>query len=328
MLGAVLQQWKAARRRLKHGSKNVGIPPYMIVSITDKCNLNCKGCYAQANNPKRAAELTIGEWGNLLREAGALGVSVVFIAGGEPLTKPPFFGLLRSLPSMLFPVFTNGLLIDDKYIEMFRNQPNVIPVVSVEGLEDMTDERRGNGVYGVIAAVLAKLNAAHIFYGLSITVMRKNFSTVTGDSFVSSFIKGGCNLFFFIEYIPADDDGRELVLTEEQRVVMHGLTDSLRATYKGLFVTFPGDEREYDGCLAAGRGFFHVACDGSLEPCPFAPYSDTNIRGRSLKDALKSPLFGAILKDHNRLEETGGGCALWNNREWVRSLADKGVAKQ
>jgi MoaA/NifB/PqqE/SkfB family radical SAM enzyme len=313
-------QWLASRRRTKKNSKNCLIPPYMIISITGQCNLKCQGCYAQVHNAKRNGELTIPEWEKLLDEAGELGVSVALVAGGEPLSRPEFFDMLKTRKSMLFPVFTNGLLIDDPYIEKFRSQPNLIPVVSVEGLQDQTDGRRGEGVFLEVKNALARLNSAKIFHGISITVTRKNFDSVTSDAFVRSFIKDGCSLFFFIEYTPIDEKSMELVLTEQQRDAMHVLTDSFRLIYKGLFVTFPGDEREYDGCLASGRGFFHVASDGSLEPCPFAPYSDRNIRDMSLKEALASPLLSAIRKNHKHLEESGGGCTLWNNREWVNSL--------
>ncbi len=136
-------QWLASRRRTKKNSKNCLIPPYMIISITGQCNLKCQGCYAQVHNAKRNGELTIPEWEKLLDEAGELGVSVALVAGGEPLSRPEFFDMLKTRKSMLFPVFTNGLLIDDPYIEKFRSQPNLIPVVSVEGLQDQTDGRRG-----------------------------------------------------------------------------------------------------------------------------------------------------------------------------------------
>ena len=70
----------------------------------------------------------------------------------------------------------------------------------------------------------------------------------------------------------------------------------------------------------AGRGFVHVSPEGNLEPCPFAPYSDTNLRDLSLKDALQSELLKEIRQNHEKLTETKGGCALWENREWIDSL--------
>jgi len=42
-----------------------------------------------------------------------------------------------------------------------------------------------------------------------------------------------------------------------------------------------------------------------------------------LKDALQSDFLRQISDNHDKLSETSGGCALWQNREWVQSLLDK-----
>ena len=100
--------------------------------------------------------------------------------------------------------------------------------------------------------------------------------------------------------------------------------ENFRSNYPALFVAFPGDEEQFGGCLAAGRGFVHVNAAGDVEPCPFAPYSDVNLRRTSLREALASPLLGEIGRNHDKLVETRGGCALWANREWVQSLLADG----
>ena len=64
---------------------------------------------------------------------------------------------------------------------------------------------------------------------------------------------------------------------------------AFRNKYRALFVNVPGDEKDFGGCLSAGRGFVHVSAEGDLEPCPFAPYSDVNLRDKPLKEALQSP---------------------------------------
>lgn len=96
--------------------------------------------------------------------------------------------------------------------------------------------------------------------------------------------------------------------------------DSFRKKYPALFIAIPGDEDEIGGCLWAGRGFVHINAAGDVEPCPFAPYSDANLRNMSLKDALQSDFLKRIRENHGRLSEAKGGCALWAEREWVRSL--------
>ena len=93
-----------------------------------------------------------------------------------------------------------------------------------------------------------------------------------------------------------------------------------RAKFPALFIAVPGDEEEIGGCLSAGRGFIHISAEGDVEPCPFAPYSDANLRDLSLKDALQSEFLRNIRQNHAQLSETEGGCALWIEREWVRSL--------
>jgi MoaA/NifB/PqqE/SkfB family radical SAM enzyme len=142
----------------------------------------------------------------------------------------------------------------------------------------------------------------------------------TEPAFLESFARAGCRLFFLVEYVPVEPGGERLVLTAPQKASLEATAQSLRRRLGVECIAFPGDEERYGGCLAAGRGFIHVGPDGGLEPCPFAPYSDTSVADRPLKDALGSGFLRAIRENHGRLSETRGGCALWTNRDWVRSL--------
>ena len=83
----------------------------------------------------------------VLRQASELGVSIVLIVGGEPLTRPDIFDVTRNFPDMVFTLFTNGTLVDEAVLRHFKEQKHVIPILSMEGHENMTDLRRGAGVY-------------------------------------------------------------------------------------------------------------------------------------------------------------------------------------
>ena len=87
-----------------------------------------------------------------------------------------------------------------------------------------------------------------------------------------------------------------------------------------VFISFPGDEKSSGGCLAAGRGFFHINSHGGAEPCPFSPYSDINVKNTSLRQALRSPLFTALREQNVLLEDHSGGCVLFERRETVEAL--------
>jgi MoaA/NifB/PqqE/SkfB family radical SAM enzyme len=140
---------------------------------------------------------------------------------------------------------------------------------------------------------------------------------------VQALIGNGCSLFIFVEYTPAEPGTEDLTLLPAQRHRLVEFSEELQAKSRPVFITFPGDEEQFGGCLAAGRGFVHIGPDGSLEPCPFAPYSDTSAADKPLRDALGSDLLKAIRDNHAQLKETRGGCALWRKREWVESLARK-----
>jgi MoaA/NifB/PqqE/SkfB family radical SAM enzyme len=291
------------------------------VSITSRCNLHCRGCYARARHASRRPELTDAQWTDLFAQAQELGVSVIMLAGGEPLMRPGILDVTRKFPGIIFPLFTNGLLLDDVVIARFRDQPQVIPVVSIEGWEPETDTRRGNGVFESVAAAAEKLRTAGLFFGVSLTVTRSNFEVVTGEGLVQALIGNGCSLFIFVEYTPAEPGTEDLTLLPAQRRELVQFSEGLQAKSRPVFIVFPGDEEQFGGCLAAGRGFVHVGPDGSLEPCPFAPYSDTSVAEKPFKEALASHLLKAIRDNHAELKETRGGCALWRKREWVESLA-------
>jgi MoaA/NifB/PqqE/SkfB family radical SAM enzyme len=94
----------------------------------------------------------------------------------------------------------------------------------------------------------------------------------------------------------------------------------LRAEFPALFVASSASEEAYGGCMAAGRGFVHVSAEGDLEPCPFAPFSDSSVRDLPLGAALRSPFLRKIRESAVRLSESAGGCALWRKRGWLEGL--------
>lgn len=319
-LRTIKWQRKAAQVRSNWGEQGIHVPPIMIFSITNRCNLQCKGCYNQALRQSPQEEMSKEKLRSVIAEAKELGISFIVIGGGEPLIRKEISDITRDFPEIIFLVFTNGLLIDDDWLTKLKGQNNFVPVISLEGYEENTDERRGKGVYERLQGIIKKIKGQGIFWSVSLTVTRSNFDSVMDHEFVSKLHNLGCKLFFFVEYTPIREGTEDWVLTEEQRENLLTARDSFRSKHKALFIAIPGDEEEIGGCLSAGRGFVHISADGNVEPFPFAPYSDANLRDSSLKEALESEFLRTIRQNHDQLHETEGGCALWIKREWVRSL--------
>jgi MoaA/NifB/PqqE/SkfB family radical SAM enzyme len=311
-------QKRAAALRTAWEEKGVHVPPLMILSVTDRCNLRCAGCYSQSLRLSPKPEMGPERLQKLFAEAAELGLSIILLAGGEPLMKPELLDITAKHPHIIFPLLTNGYLLDDALIARLKEQRHVIPMLSLEGFETETDLRRGTGTYAHVQQAMERLHAAGIFFGVSVTVTRLNYGTVTDDSFVRSLLGKGCKAFFYVEYSPVRPGTEGLVPTHKQREGM--AMESFRSKFPAVFLAFPGDEKKFGGCLSAGRGFIHVSAAGDLEPCPFAPYSDASLLSLSLEQALRSGFLGRIREHSGELLETDGGCAIWKKREWAQSL--------
>ena len=319
-LRTAIWQRRASRIRRDWKERGVQVPPILIFSVTNRCNLHCSGCYHQALHRSTEDELTSDELRKVVQEAHELGISFFVLAGGEPLVRSEIVDIIMDYPDIIFFMFTNGLLIDEEILTKFKKNRNVVPVLSIEGYEDDTDGRRGQGVFKTLKRIIHMLRKNNIFYSVSVTVTQSNFETVTSDSFIADLVSLGCKFFLYLEYSPIREDTNHWVISLKQRELLMERFKEYRKRYRSLFISVPGDEEEIGGCLSAGRGFVHIGADGALEPCPFAPFSDANVRETPLREALQSDFLKQIRLNHEELEETEGGCALWVKREWVKTL--------
>lgn len=302
------------------------LPAFLISSITSRCNLFCKGCYARENKSCGEAvgkqQLTAQRWGELFKEARELGISFILLAGGEPLMRRDVIEKAAKVKEIIFPIFTNGTLLNDEYITLFDRNRNLIPILSIEGEKKYTDNRRGNGVFDALMDAMDALKGRNILFGASITITKENFKNATSEKFIDKLYRSGCRAVIFVEYVPRSEESHKLVPAEAERRQLEVAQTKFRNHYEDvIFLSFPGDEKYSGGCLAAGRGFFHINVDGSAEPCPFSPYSDINLKDVNLSNALHSPLFQKLNASGMLIGEHDGGCILVQReaeiKEWL-----------
>ncbi len=324
LAGEIIRFYFAGKQRKKLAALGVKVPPMLIYSVTAECNLNCFGCYAKQLHKPRNGEFSAAQFSDVIRQADEAGVSYILIAGGEPFLRPELLDVTAKHRGIIFTPFTNGLLVTDEHIRKLRNQKHVLPIVSFEGYETETDQRRGQGVFNNGLALLEKFRRYGIYFGISLTATSKNLDTISERSFIERLTALGCKVFFFINYIPVEKSTEHLVMSQEQFDKLNSLMREYRREYEALFLAFPGSELDFGGCLAAGKGFIHINAEGDVEPCPFSPYSDSSLKNMSLIETLKSPLLKKIRDAELRLDESNGVCALWQNRDWVKTLLEEG----
>ena len=321
---------KASGKRKKSEEAGEHIPPFLIASITSKCNLHCAGCYSRCNHATVDAEpvrqLSDEDWLKVFNEADELGISFILLAGGEPMLRRGVIEAAATKKNILFPIFTNGTFMDERYFELFDKNRNLIPIMSIEGKKKVTDQRRGRGVYDRLIANMDEIKKRGLIFGASVTVTTENINEVTSEEFLKELSDRGCKAVIFVEYVPVTDESKNLAPGDVERDFLKKEIDYLReAKPEMVYISFPGDEKGSGGCVAAGRGFFHINSHGGAELCPFSPYSDVNIKNTSLKDAMHSPLFLALQSGDVLTDDHEGGCVLYEKREMVEEIMRKNV---
>ncbi len=83
------------------------------------------------------------------------------------------------------------------------------------------------------------------------------------------------------------------MVTPEQRKFMYEQVRAFRSTKPIFTMDFWNDGEYAGGCVAGGRRYLHINAGGDIEPCAFIHYSDSNIREKTILEALQSPLFKA-----------------------------------
>ena len=320
----------ASRKRLAAEERGEHIPSYLIASITSQCNLHCAGCYSRCNHATVDAapvqQLTAEEWARIFEEADELGISFVLLAGGEPMLRRDVIEAAGKKQNILFPILTNGTFLNEKYYELFDRCRNLVPIMSIEGERELTDARRGRGVYDRLIANMDEFHRRGLIFGASVTVTTENLREVSSDAFLRKLSDRGCKAVIFVEFVPVTEDSRELAPNDAERACLASEIARLRKEHPEMvYLSFPGDEKASGGCVAAGRGFFHINSHGGAEPCPFSPYSDINVRDSSLREAMNSGLFRALRDNGHLLEDHAGGCVLFEKRELVEKLLREGA---
>ncbi len=284
------------RREAEHLFNGNNPPSVMLISPSMKCNLRCKGCYA--NDYDRSEELSFEIVDRLIGEAKSLGVALFNILGGEPFFWKGLFEIIEKHNDIYFQVFTNGTLIDKEKVDRLFRAGNVLPIFSLEGFGDTTDMRRGEGIYEKVTGAMALLKEIGMPFGFSTTVTRENMDEVTSDDFIDSMIKRGAFIGWYFLYMPVDSrPDFSLMPTPEQRLELGRRLNLFRTTKPIFLIDFWNDAPWVGGCISGGRKYFHVNHKGDVEPCIFCHFAIDNIRSKSLLEVLTgSPLFRSIQK--------------------------------
>ncbi len=280
----------------RNKSEKDGAAPLFTVLISPsmRCNLRCKGCYAQ--NYKKEDDLSFEDLDRVISEGKKMGVSLFTILGGEPFIREDIFDIFEKHSDAYFQVFTNSVLINEKIAKKIVEVGNVMLQISIEGFEKQTDFRRGKGTYEKIMGAMDILKKNKVPFGYSACVTRKNAEVVMSDKFVDLMIEKGALVGWYFLYMPVcGDKDTQLMPTPKQRNNQRIRRNHIRETKPIFIVDFWNDAPYVGGCIAAKR-YIHINNFGDVEPCIFTHFAEVNIKNTTLKEASKCQFFQEIRK--------------------------------
>ena len=269
------------------------MPMTMLIDPTSACNLKCTGCWAAEYGDK--LNMSYETLNDIIRQGKELSIYFYLYSGGEPLVrKTDLIRLCEEHSDCQFAAFTNGTLIDEAFADDLLRVKNFIPIISVEGFEDDTDFRRGNGTFKKVEKAMALLKERRLPFGLSCCYTSKNADMIGSEEYFDQMIAWGAKFCWFFTYMPVGKEAvPELMATAEQRAFMYEQVRKFRETKPLFTLDFWNDGEYAEGCIAGGRRYLHINANGDMEPCAFIHYSDSNIKEKSILEALQSPLFMA-----------------------------------
>lgn len=300
---------------------NCNVPWAILLDPTSACNLHCTGCWAAEYGNK--LNLSFDEIDNIIEQGKDLGVYIYIYTGGEPLVrKKDLIALCEKHNDCVFLCFTNSTLIDEKFADDMLRVKNFIPAISLEGFEEATDGRRGQGVYNKVIHAMELLKARHLPFGISACYTSANMESITSSEFLDKIIELGAYFIWYFHYMPVGNDASpELLPTPEQReYIYHKIRDEYRHTKPIFMMDFQNDGEYVGGCIAGGRRFLHINANGDCDPCVFIHYSDSNIREKTLLEALTSPLFMAYHDGQPFNENHLRPCPMLENPEMIQEI--------
>jgi len=303
------------------------IPWAILLDPTSACNLHCTGCWAAEYGNQ--LHLSFDEIDDIIRQGKEMGVYLYIYTGGEPLVRrADIIRLCKKHDDCIFLCFTNGTLIDEQFADDMLRVKNFLPAISLEGLEEATDSRRGAGVYRKATAAMELLREKRLAYGVSACYTAANYDSVTSEAFYDSLIGLGARFIWFFHYMPVGNDASpELLLTPDQREHVYRQIRRFRKTKPLFAMDFQNDAEFVGGCIAGGRRYFHINANGDIEPCVFVHYADANIREKTLLEAMTSPLFMAYHDGQPFNDNMLRPCPFLENPEKLREMAAKTGAR-
>lgn len=304
------------KRRLARGEF---YPPFLYISIINSCNLRCQGCWVDV--AAKQEKIEVDAINRVITESKAQGNYFYGIVGGEPFMHGEILDIFAANPDCYFQVFTNGHFITDEVARALRRLGNVTPLISVEGNEVVSDERRGRaGVLNQTMEGIRNCVANRVITGVCTSVCRTNLDDLVNEAWVDRLIELGAMYLWYHTYRPMGPEASpELALTPEEQLRIRRFVVETRAT-KPIGVVDAYYDHDGRALCPAATGFtHHISPWGDIEPCPIVQFATESIYDE--KPLAETFNESAFLRDFRQLAASSTrGCIVLERPDLLKEL--------
>jgi len=320
--------WKGMRavqkfeKRLQQGQF---FPAFLFLSVTNNCNLSCQGCWCTPSSPPK--QLSLDTMDNIVTSCKLQGSHFFGILGGEPLLHPDVLELFRRHPDAYFLLFTNGLLLTDSIARELNRLGNVSPLISVEGLGPVSDERRGGrSVYERTLSGVEACRKHKLITGVATSLCQSNVADLATERFLREMIARGVHYAWYDLYRPVGPRPTpELALTAEQVLAVRRFIVDIRARLPIAVVDAYWDAQGGALCPAVVGMAHHISPSGDIEPCPPLQFARDNVGdGRNLEQVFADSEF--LSRFRREISKTTQGCIILENPALLKRFLEESGA--
>jgi radical SAM protein with 4Fe4S-binding SPASM domain len=316
--------------------------PLVVWNATNRCNLQCRHCYINAQDQSYDNELTTQEAKIFIQDLADSQVPVLLFSGGEPLMRKDLFELIQVASTKgLRPVLsTNGTLITPSVAKQLKDSGIMYVGVSIDGKPETHDYfRHKKGSFDAALQGIRESQKAGLKTGIRMTLTKSNFKDLPSifDLVEKEQIPRFC-IYHLVYAGRATDAAKEDLSHEEMQSVVEyicqrvydfakrGVKTEVLTTdnhadgiylYHKILKENPQRSQEimkllalHGGC-SAGTKFSNVGPTGDVHPCQFwQDESIGNIRETPFSVIWNRPhpLMDALRNKPQHVKGKCGGC--------------------
>jgi MoaA/NifB/PqqE/SkfB family radical SAM enzyme len=311
------------KKRLKRGEY---FPPFLFVSVISSCQLRCQGCWVDVDAPGKS--ISLEDMNRLVNDAKKHGNSYFGILGGEPFLHPQLLEIFAAHPDCYFQVFTNGQSITDEVAKELRRIGNVTPLISIEGTQIVSDQRRGRlSVLSKTLAGLENCRRNRLILGVATSVCQTNIDDLVTEGWLRRLIEMGVHYVWFHTYrVAGPQASPQLALSPEQVLRVRRFVVEMRSKLPIGIVDAYWDDKGQALCPMATGVSHHISPYGDIEPCPIIQFAKETIQDReSIYELMNGSAF---LRDFRATAaQATQGCIVLERPDLVRDLVLKHGAR-